>query len=205
MTPDLPSFSEVARFHGHRCPGLALGYRAVEAGLAALGSARAPDEELVCIIENDACGVDAVQYVAGCTLGKGNLVFRDYGKHAYTFLSRRTGEAVRVAQRPDFSAGRLDPRTSELRPKVTAGTATPEEEEEFRRRAEEVIGTILRLPAGDMFTIRRVTEPLPTMARIFRSVACARCGEVVSEARARVRDGQVVCIPCCRAGQEQAR
>ncbi len=61
-----------------------------------LGVERAEDEELVAIVENDACGVDAVQYVAGCTFGKGNLVFRDWGKPVYTFFSRRTGRGVRV-------------------------------------------------------------------------------------------------------------
>ena len=31
---------------------------------------------------------------------------------------------------------------------------------------------------------------------LFNSVRCARCGEYVMEARARVKDGQPVCIPC---------
>jgi formylmethanofuran dehydrogenase subunit E len=92
----MASFEDAVRFHGHSCPGLAIGYRMTVAGLAALEQARAGDEELVAIVENDACGVDAVQVVAGCSFGKGNLVFRDVGKPVYTFFSRATGRGVRV-------------------------------------------------------------------------------------------------------------
>ena len=57
--------------------------------MQALGARRAEDEELVALAENDACGVDAIQVVAGCAVGKGNLVLLDYGKPGYTFYSRR--------------------------------------------------------------------------------------------------------------------
>jgi formylmethanofuran dehydrogenase subunit E len=33
-------------------------------------------------------------------------------------------------------------------------------------------------------------------AKIFASVQCAICGEMVAEHRARVRDGKFVCMPC---------
>jgi len=61
-----------------------------------LAQYRAEDEELVAITENNACGVDALQYISGCTFGKGNLIFKDYGKQAYTLYSRKTGQGVRV-------------------------------------------------------------------------------------------------------------
>jgi hypothetical protein len=48
-------------------------------------------------VENDSCAVDAVQVMTGCTFGKGNLIFRDYGKQAYTFMSRATGKALEPA------------------------------------------------------------------------------------------------------------
>jgi formylmethanofuran dehydrogenase subunit E len=89
MREDIP-YEELIAFHGHSCPGLAIGYRMTKAALFFLGVKRAYDEELVAIVENDACGVDAVQYLSGCTFGKGNLVFKDYGKRVYTFFSRRS-------------------------------------------------------------------------------------------------------------------
>ncbi len=51
-------WNECIRFHGHECPGLAIGYRATEVAINELGipAERAKDEELVCVAENDACG-----------------------------------------------------------------------------------------------------------------------------------------------------
>ncbi len=126
-----PTYEDVVQFHGHSCPGLAIGYRmtlaaltaleATTAALAALRAARASDEELVAIVENDACGVDAVQVVAGCSFGKGNLVFRDYGKHVYTFFSRTTGRGVRVlGHRRGMPEGLEDDREGRIRWILTA-------------------------------------------------------------------------------------
>ena len=79
-------------FHGHSCPGLAIGFRAATLALELLGLEEgAKDEELVCVTENDACGVDAVQVVTGCTMGKGNLIYRGTGKMAFSFYCRRSG------------------------------------------------------------------------------------------------------------------
>lgn len=56
----------------------------------------AADEELVCVTENDACGVDAVQVITGCTMGKGNLLYRGTGKMAFSFYCRNSGKSVRL-------------------------------------------------------------------------------------------------------------
>lgn len=90
------TFKETAQFHGHECPGLAMGYRMATAAMEALASTRSEDEEIVAITENNACGVDALQCISGCTAGKGNLIFRDYGKQAYTLYSRQSRKGVRA-------------------------------------------------------------------------------------------------------------
>lgn len=59
-----------AAFHGHICGGLAIGYKAAVYAARSLGLRFSSDEELVCIAENDACGIDAIQVALGCTLGK---------------------------------------------------------------------------------------------------------------------------------------
>ncbi|MBF0564768.1 MAG: formylmethanofuran dehydrogenase [Nitrospirae bacterium] len=81
-------FKKVAAFHGHACPGLALGYRLSLVALRDYLVKRDVDEEAVAIVENDSCAVDAVQFMTGCTFGKGNLIFKDYGKQVYTFIKR---------------------------------------------------------------------------------------------------------------------
>lgn len=198
MSGTLATFQEAVAFHGHSCPGLAIGYRAAAAGLRELGVERPKDEELVTIVENDACGIDAIQVVAGTTLGKGNLIFHDYGKRAYSFINRATGEAVRVAERPEFSERKGDPEMTRLRKKVADGTATGAEEAAFSRLALASVNELLALPEEEMFSITRVKVKVPERARIFRSVRCSICGEALAESRARVQDGRIVCIPCSK-------
>jgi len=181
-------------FHGHSCPGLAIGYRVARAALRELDQKRAPDEELVAVVENDACGVDAVQFLTGCTLGKGNLIFRDHGKQVYTFYLRGSGRALRIAVRGQ--TWRRDPRHAELRSRVFSGTATAEERQEFERAQAENTRRLLEAPEGEVLELRELAAAPPERARIFGSVTCAFCGETISEHRARVREGRFACIPC---------
>ena len=65
-------FTQCVEFHGHICPGLAIGFRAARILMGRLNVRKAPDEELLAIVETDACGADAIQVMTGCTFGKGN-------------------------------------------------------------------------------------------------------------------------------------
>ena len=93
-------WQKCVEFHGHECGGLMTGFKAAQYAAELLALGRSPDEETVCISENDACGVDAIQVVLGCTVGKGNLLFHLTGKQAYTFYERASGRGVRIAARP---------------------------------------------------------------------------------------------------------
>ncbi|HEY6012281.1 MAG TPA: formylmethanofuran dehydrogenase subunit E family protein, partial [Nitrospirota bacterium] len=110
---------DVVQFHGHLCPGLSLGFRVAKAALRELGAERPQDEELVAVVENDSCAVDAIQFITGCTFGKGNLIFRDYGKHVYTFFNRRSGKGVRISE--DYRGFEGDQRFPELKKRQEAG------------------------------------------------------------------------------------
>jgi len=163
-------------FHGHYCPGLTIGLRAAEIALRELHVERAADEELVCVAETDACGVDGVQYLTGCTVGKGNLILRDWGKQVFTFGRRSDGKMLRVALRH----GALD------------GVAA-ESPETRRAQAIERLQTV---PDADLYDLHWVDAPLPGKARIFKSSRCAQCGEGVMEARVHMRDGEPICSEC---------
>ena len=63
-------------FHGHLCPGLVIGLRAVEAVLQEPVLGKAPYGTLVCVTENDACGVDAIQCLLGCSAGNSGTALR---------------------------------------------------------------------------------------------------------------------------------
>lgn len=191
-----PTYEDVIRFHGHTCPGVTFGYRAAGIAMERTGSVRAPDEELVVIVENDACGVDAFQVVTGCTVGKGNLLLRDLGKNAWTLINRTTGKAVRIATRPSFSIEAIDPEFLPLRARAWGAGATPAEKQAYEEHLKAICDAILTRPAEEIFTIQEIEPEVPERARIFRSYICAVCGESVAESRVRMRDGKIVCIPC---------
>jgi formylmethanofuran dehydrogenase subunit E len=182
---------DAIQFHGHLCPGLALGYRVAKAALRELDAERPHDEELVAIVENDSCAADAVQFVTGCTFGKGNFLFRDYGKHVYTFYNRRSGKGVRISE--DYRGFENDARYPELKKRQAAGEDVSREMQQFKM---EKAAAILKADDREFLKIERLTSAPPVEARIRTSIRCARCGERFMESRGRVRKGEIVCIPC---------
>lgn len=184
MNIEYPYLDELVDFHGHLCPGLAIGYRAAMSGLTRLGVGRARDEEVLAIVENDSCSVDAVQFLAGATFGKGNLFFRDWGKQVFTFARRDQETAVRVALR----WGSLDSG------KKPGSEPEPNTDQSRQQRTER----ILEAPEDELFDIHEVKLELPPKARIFKSVRCQNCGEPVMETRTVAINGLEVCSDCAR-------
>jgi formylmethanofuran dehydrogenase subunit E len=182
---------EAIQFHGHLCPGLALGYRVAKAALRELHAERPHDEELVAVVENDSCAADAIQYITGCTFGKGNLIFRDYGKHVYTFFNRRTGKAVRISE--DYRGFEGDQQYADLKKREQAGEDVSRERKAFLMQKASAI---LQAEEDRIMTVSPVTSPPPREARIRTSVRCAVCGEKFMESRGRVKNEKIVCIPC---------
>ena len=85
MIDEKALWEKAAAFHGHTCGGLTIGYKAALYAIQLLDIQFSTDEELVCVTENDACGVDAIQAILGCSVGKGNLLFHITGKQAFSF------------------------------------------------------------------------------------------------------------------------
>src|SRR5574337_697812 len=126
---DSDDLRDTIQFHGHLCPGLALGYRVAKAALRELHADRPHDEELVAVVENDSCAADAIQFITGCTFGKGNLIFRDYGKHVYTFYNRGNGSAVRVSE--DFRGFEGDQRYKKKKKRGESGEDVSRERQTY--------------------------------------------------------------------------
>jgi formylmethanofuran dehydrogenase subunit E len=188
-------FKKCLDFHGHLCPGLSLGYQAAMAGMDWLSARRAEDEEVVAVVETDACGCDAIQVITGCTFGKGNFIYHDYGKTAFTFFSRQTGKGVRIARKPE-KQDPLDPEHRELMAKIRQGTATAEERSQIRTKHEKASKRILDMRPDELFSISEITVPIPEKARIEPSVNCDRCGEPTMSTKMEEKDGQKICKGC---------
>ena len=191
-------FKKCLEFHGHLCPGLAIGYKASLAGLEWLREKRAPDEELLAIVETDACAADAVQVLTGCTFGKGNFMFSDYGKNALTFVSRRSGRGVRVA----LAAGAFQPneRHMELIKKIREETATDEERLEFQVLHDQRSYEILEKDPAELFVMKSLELEVPAKARMEPSRPCTFCGEPTMGSKLEKKGEALVFRGCIEKG-----
>jgi formylmethanofuran dehydrogenase subunit E len=191
---DQHTVDKVTRFHGHMCPGLAMGVRAGEVALEEIGH-HSVDEEVVAIVETDMCSVDAIQFLTGCTFGKGNLIHRDFGKNAYTFLRRSDGRAVRVST-PPGGWNAMGAEWAELLTRIRSGTSSSQDREGFAQLQARRSEQILAAPLKELYDVRPVAIAIPRLARIPASVDCERCAEPTMESRLRRLDGRLLCPPC---------
>jgi formylmethanofuran dehydrogenase subunit E len=169
MNTERRDWKRCVNFHGHECPGLMVGYRASRGAQERLGFTFSPDEEVVCITENDACGVDAVQVITGCTFGKGNLLYRATGKQAFSFFNRKTGEKLRMVFKMALDRSK------------------------DRRDLQEAIRNA---PLDDLFDFKKPLFEVPEQARFFSTLVCERCGEGAPEHKMRLSEGKRVCLDC---------
>jgi formylmethanofuran dehydrogenase subunit E len=187
-------------FHGHWCPGLAIGIRAADLALQEIG--KASDEEIVAVVETDMCAVDAIQYLTGCTYGKGNLIHKDYGKNAFTFYRRGDNKVVRLVTHREIF-GDAGPVLRELNRKVQEEGLTEDEEKTWREIREKIAKRIMESDLSDIFEIKETADPVPKKARMVASLVCESCGEQVMETRTRRFHDKVLCIPCFDAAEKR--
>ena len=161
-------WEKCVEFHGHHCGGLRIGYAAAEYAMKLLNISFSDNEQVVCISENDACGVDAIQVMLGCSIGKGNLLFHMRGKSAYSFFNRKTGASVRLV----------------LRPKPEGMTKA------------ESFAYYQACKPEEMFDVKPATLSLPEKARMFDSYICDCCGEVTGANWIRLAGDKKLCLDC---------
>ena len=165
------------KFHGHACPGVAIGVLASKYILDH-GNEFSIDEELVAVVENDNCSVDAIQALLGTTFGKGNLVYLDYGKNNYTFYNRSNKKAIKLSiKRNSF------------------------EDRDLSR--EERIKKLLNTNPEEIFEIEEVEFNPPEEAQIHDSIICDYCGDPTMSTRIYEYEGKNICIPCFKKNQKR--
>lgn len=164
----MKTWEDCVAFHGHSCGGLTIGYQASLYAMQLLELEFSEDEQVVCISENDACGVDAIQVMLGCSIGKGNLLFHMRGKQAFSFYNRKTGKAVRLV---------LKSKPRDM---------TKEESFAYYQNCEP----------KDLFDEMEVRLQLPEQARIFDSYICDCCGEKTGANWVRLAGSKKLCLDC---------
>lgn len=166
---EMTAWERCVAFHGHSCGGLTIGYKAAQYAIELLELKFSEDEQVVCISENDACGVDAIQVMLGCSVGKGNLLFHMRGKQAFSFYNRSTGKSVRLVLKPKRKG------------------MTKEESFNYYQNSEP----------KDLFDVKETTISLPEPASIFDSYECECCGESTGANWIRLVNGKKLCLDCC--------
>ena len=164
----MKTWQDCVAFHGHECGGLTIGYKASLYAIELLDLEFSDDEQVVCIAENDACGIDGIQVMLGCSVGKGNLLFHMRGKSAYSFYNRKTGKSVRLVMKPK-----------------PAGMTREESFAYYQACRPE-----------EMFQVKETTIQLPEPARIFDSYTCDCCGETAGANWIRLAGGKKLCLDC---------
>ncbi len=182
-------------FHGHICPGLIYGYRVAKEAVMLMNLQRAVDEEVVAVCENDSCAVDALQVLLGTVTGKGNLIIKDFGKNAYTVLSRKTKQAWRFSRKTHYDYNGNDKNAFDrLEAAVKNGTASEDDRRELKRLK---IDDLIERPFEEIFTTVEVPFDEPLYAKLAPSESCAVCGEMTMAAKMiKLDNGRQVCIPC---------
>ena len=164
----MKTWQDCAAFHGHECGGLTIGYKASLYAIELLDLDFSADEQVVCIAENDACGIDAIQVMLGCSIGKGNLLFHMRGKSAYSFYDRGSGKSVRLVLKP-----------------------APE-----GMTREKSFAYYQSCKPDEMFDVKETTIRLPEKARLFDSYTCECCGETAGANWIRIAGGRKLCLDC---------
>ena len=164
----MKTWQDCVAFHGHECGGLTIGYKASLYAIELLNLEFSDDEQVVCVAENDACGIDGIQVMLGCSVGKGNLLFRMRGKSAYSFFNRKTGKSIRLVLKP-----------------APAGMTR-----------EESFGYFQSCRPADMFEVKETTVRLPEKARMFASYTCDCCGETAGANWIRLAGDKKLCLDC---------
>lgn len=190
---DAETLEKTIQFHGHKCPGLAIGIRAAE--LAANEVGEKDPADFVAVTETDMCGVDAIQFLTGATFGKGNLIHRDFGKAAFSFYGRNNKKAVRAVFQ-DKAQKDTRERLFALMEKIKQGKASDDELQQLEKTRETLYDEIMGADLFDLFVVKKLEEPPPRKARVLDSIPCESCGENTMESRTRRFAGKTLCIPC---------
>lgn len=172
-----------------------MGVRVAEVAMREIGR-HAADEEMVAIVETDNCAVDAIQYLIGCTFGKGNLIHLDHGKNVFTFARRSDGKAIRVVAKSRRSRD-LDAEDEALVGRGRSSVASEKDREALSALWRERAMALLEADENELFDVQLLEGfEVPSKAGIHPSVRCDGCGQMTMATRVHRLEGRLLCIPC---------
>lgn len=154
------TFGDLEKYHGHVCPGIALGYRATQIALSQLYPGEIPlrgDQFVVSGIPR-ACPADAISYVTGARYGKGsegafngNLAFdKTIGASSYIFAGMSTGKAIKLTNTFQFP--------KEMEALKAKKDTDPEANAQYEAMSRCATIRILTAPEKEVFAVTPVSD-----------------------------------------------
>ena len=140
----IPSFDEIANAHGHRCPGIAIGYKMAKAAAEWAG-----DEPVRVYSTTNRCPLDALRHTFHLT--DETLTIEDKGE-LHFILEKPDGTKLFIDEVPGSKIKNAE--GDALREKVRAGTASAEETKRFNEIQEELLEQAFNTADEKLFTVR---------------------------------------------------
>ncbi|HJJ79358.1 MAG TPA: formylmethanofuran dehydrogenase subunit E family protein [Methanocorpusculum sp.] len=139
----IPTFEEIANAHGHRCPGIAIGYKMAKAAAEWAG-----DEPVRVYSTTTRCPLDALRHTFRLT--DETLTIEDKGELHFV-LEKADGSKLFIDEVPGSKI--KNEEGDKLRKKVREGTASKEETARFNEIQEELLQQAFNTPDEKLFTI----------------------------------------------------
>ena len=139
----IPTFEEIAEAHGHRCPGIAIGYKMAKAAAEWAG-----DEPVRVYSTTTRCPLDALRHTFHLT--DETLTIEDKGELHFV-LEKADGSKLFIDEVPGSKI--KNDEGDKLRKKVREGTASKEETARFNEIQEELLQQAFNTPDEKLFTI----------------------------------------------------
>ncbi|HJJ60876.1 MAG TPA: FmdE family protein [Methanocorpusculum sp.] len=139
----IPTFEEIAEAHGHRCPGIAIGYKMAKAAAEWAG-----DEPVRVYSTTTRCPLDALRHTFRLT--DETLTIEDKGELHFV-LEKADGSKLFIDEVPGSKI--KNDEGDKLRKKVREGTASKEETARFNEIQEELLQQAFNTPDEKLFTI----------------------------------------------------
>lgn len=139
----IPTFEEIANAHGHRCPGIAIGYKMAKAAAEWAG-----DEPVRVYSTTTRCPLDALRHTFRLT--DETLTIEDKGE-LHFILEKADGSKLFIDEVPGSKI--KNEEGDKLRKKVREGTASKEETARFNEIQEELLQQAFNTPDEKLFTI----------------------------------------------------
>lgn len=189
---------EAGKLHGHFCPGLSLGVKAATYAMRKMRELSDGMEDLVVIVETNNCASDGVQFVTGCSFGNNALIFKDFGKLAFT-LATRNGKGIRMSMlnnSQEVMQGVNSEFQKQFKKVVIEKNHDPEEKAKLRLEGTKASFNLLDIEFDKLFKVEEVEVNLPKYAPIHESIICTDCGESTMATRIIEKDGKNICLSC---------